>query len=172
MESFNFCESQLEKIISLSKFYNNILFIVNKRQVNVRRNFNIKKHLDIKVELIHSKIKSLQNKFSISPLYLDCSYFNRKDKEFLNFLQQVMKTKTGDVYNLNKAPHISTNQRKDNEPCLKINLESPFHFKLDPVSSLKGNEPALSLNKKRTHSVKKNLSEVFKRLNFTEEKIC
>lgn len=163
IESVSFLEKQIENIINYSNFHNNILFILNKKD---------KKHKVMKQinnisysETINAKLKMIHDRFNISPIEVDLFQLTKNNREIRNFVHQVLLNKSGKSVPVRMKPKSST--KIDHKSPKKVAKKTPNSNKNTNTNSpfnLNRSVP-LNLSQKRTHSVKRNLTEVFKKLS-------
>ncbi len=163
VETINFLEKQIENIINYSNYHNNILLILNKK-----KNPN-----NIGISSVDEKLRNLHDKYNINEIVIDLNKFNKKESSTKNFIQNVllkkigekMKVKThscGSKTNLAVVKTISKSpkRKRTSNSNQNSNNNSPFLLSKEPKS--------LSITQKRTHSVKKNLSEILNKLVLIE----
>jgi hypothetical protein len=169
IETFSFLEKQIENIINLSNFHNNILFIVNKK--STKEDDDKGKHK----QNVEGLIKSIHDKYNISPVFMDISKFCKNDKNLSKFIQKVYARKIGEKSSSDKKKaNKNSGSKNDNTNTTTVNISSSkFKYNasntnITTSSPFFDKDVKFDISKKRTQSVKRNLSEVFKKLNLTE----
>ncbi len=162
VDSLNFLEKQIENIINYSNYHNNILLIINKKQKCIKEN-----------PAFEAKLRNLSEKFNINGEVLDLSKFSKREKCIGSFIQKVLLKKIGEkmkgksvssgtkrnravVKTISKSPK----KKKTSNSNKNSNCNSPFLLVKEPQS--------MSITQKRTHSVKRNLSEVLSKLSLVD----
>ncbi len=110
----------------------------------------------------------LKEKFNLKPHV--CDLFNYDRSQIKEFLQRVLNKKEG-LKDKHKQILKNKTRRESTSPKLtkksasnsNTNASSPYNINFDTKS--------LNLNQKRTHSVKKNLSEIFGKLTLIKHEV-
>jgi hypothetical protein len=144
----------LEIIRNLSN--NHLLFIINKKGNPIQK----------ENKLADTKIKFIKENFSVSPIFINLSEFSKNYESIQKFLSNLLITKLGEMNNLNKLKisgqsNSKVSSRKSKSPTIlkkpaNSDTNSPNRFEISK---------SLNLTQKRTRSVKKNLGEIFEKLN-------
>lgn len=162
-ESINFLEKQIENIINYSNYHNNILLILNRKKNSNKKG----------IPSVEEKLRSIYDKYNISGVVLDLSKLNRKESSIKNFIQKILHKKLGEkikdktlssssktnlavVKTISKSPK----RKRTSNSNQNSNKNSPFLLSKEPQS--------LSITQKRTHSVKRNLSEILSKLTLVD----
>jgi len=115
--------------------------------------------------VVENKIERIKEKYPFKIMILDFKDFNRNCEEIKSFVEQVLSNKKGKTSKKNssnkKIKETKSPKRiKKGSSISQTNSNSPFIINLDLKSS--------NFTQKRTHSVKKNLSEIFSKLTILE----